>query len=125
VTSFDEGQGSPQAPQARELNVQNHREQMQAVEKEKRLREQQREPNYKRYAASAMLMNDECDFCTPLRACALHRTEDAGGEVEVTLRRAFDSIDADGNGTLDAGEIEQALFQLGSPITCAQAEVRR
>jgi Ca2+-binding EF-hand superfamily protein len=66
-----------------------------------------------------MLMNDECDFCTPLNACALHHCVH---DEMVALRRAFDMIDTDGNGTLDAGEISQALTRLGTPITIAQAE---
>ena len=64
-------------------------------------------------------MNDECDFCTPLFTCGLHQCVH---DEKAALRRAFDMIDADGSGTLDAGEISRALTQLGTSITISQAE---
>ena len=91
---------------------------MKEIQTEK-MERRRRVSSYKRIAIDKMIMNDECEFCTPLNACALHHCV----SVENTaLRRAFDMIDTDGNGTLDAGEISRALTGLGTPITIAQAE---
>ena len=91
---------------------------MKEIQTEK-MERRRRVSSYKRIAIDKMIMNDECEFCTPLNACALHHC----ASVENTaLRRAFDMIDTDGNGTLDAGEISRALTGLGTPITIAQAE---
>ena len=43
---------------------------------------------------------------------------------EQRLREVFDLIDEDGNGTLDAAELELAFKRLGNPVTPAYAQVR-
>ena len=62
---------------------------MKEIQTEK-MERRRRVSSYKRIAIDKMIMNDECEFCTPLNAWALHHCV----SVENTaLRRAFDMSD--------------------------------